>query len=97
MGIVKRSIIAVAIVVLFISCQKDDSYAGKPSPFYKGELVSLNGFNPRASYVPYNCCSCPCKVDSVYTVGTEKDWYYNIVDLNDTTLTNIPDYLLKKY
>jgi hypothetical protein len=92
-----KKYIVIILMVSFISCKKDNNYAGKSSPFYVGELVKLNGFNPRTSFVPYNCCNCPCKIDSAYTEGTAKEWYYNIVDLNDTTLTNVAASLLKKY
>ncbi|WP_259069602.1 hypothetical protein HDF24_15895 [Mucilaginibacter sp. X4EP1] len=91
----KITIVAIFLIALFASCQKD--YAAKPSPFYIGEMTKLTGFDPHNSFVPYNCCSCPCKVTNEYTETDMKDWYYDIVDQNDTTLTHVTNTQLVKY
>ena len=91
----KITIVAILLVTLFVSCQKD--YAAKPSPFYIGEMTKLNGIDPHRSFVPYNCCNCPCKVVAEYTETDMKDWYYDIVDQNDTTLTHLTNTQLLKY
>jgi hypothetical protein len=93
--LMKAKLIAALIVVSFASCKKD--YSEGPSPFYVGEMTRLDGFNPKSSYVPYNCCTCPCKVTSEYTQPNSTYWYYNIVDMNDTTLTHVANDQLKKY
>ena len=90
-----KAIAALVIVVSLASCKKD--YSDKPSPFSVGEMTRLDGFNPKALFVPYNCCTCPCKITAEYTQPSSTYWYYNIVDMNDTTLTHVANDQLKKW
>lgn len=81
---------------LFQSCRKD--YAEFPSPFQKGELVKLSGIKPRASFTPYNCCTCPCTVDTVYLDANYANlWFYNIHDQANVKLTHVDNTDLKKW
>lgn len=84
-----------ALMLLLSSCQKD--YSIKPSPFNPGDKVQLNGIDPRKSFRPYNCCRCPCTIDRAYTIADQRYWYYDIYDLNDSTLTHVANNQLKRW
>lgn len=68
-------------LLLLTACQK------QPQEYQVGQTVYLNGINPRKSFVPYNCCTCPCVVTDKYMVLDVQ--YYNISDQVDSTLTHL--------
>lgn len=87
---------ALLIITLLLatSCQPD--YSNKPQAFHVGDLIKLDGINPRKSFVPYDCCTCPCVITGVYTKEDNYHWYYNLKDTRDSTLTNVVTNQLKK-
>lgn len=83
------------LLIAAIGCKKEVLH---PQNSHKGDKVKLNGFNPKTSFIPYNCCSCPCTIDSAYLIAaTPYNWFYNLHDLNDSTLTHVIDYQLKPF
>ena len=90
-----KKILIPVILLALVGCKKD--YSVNPSPFQIGDKVELNGINPRASFTPYDCCSCPCTITKAYTVPNQIYWFYDIVDLNNTPLTHVDNKQLKKY
>jgi len=88
-------IIILVVIALMNSCKKD--YGLLPSPFQKGDKVTLVGIDPRKSFQPYDCCTCPCTVDTVYRdINYPNYWFYNITDQRDSSLTHVPNDDLRK-
>lgn len=95
----KARFLALLLAVLFylvVGCKKDN-YTLKPSPFNKGDQVWFKENNFRKSFIPFNCCDCPCTIDSVYKVVDERFWYYNVRDTHDTVLIHVDNEALKRH
>lgn len=97
----KITALIIAIVLLSIlacatSCRPD--YSNKPQKFHVGDKVKLDGIDPRKSFVPYDCCTCePCLITGIYTKEDNYHFYYNLVDSNDSTLTNVVTNQIKRW
>lgn len=83
------------LMLLLSSCQKD--YSINPSPFNPGDKVELNSIGPKKSFQPYDCCKCPCTIDMAYTITDQRYWYYDIHDMNDSTLTHVANNQLRRW
>lgn len=89
------AIVLLSILVCATSCRPD--YSNKPQKFHVGDKVKLDGIDPRKSFVPYDCCTCPCEITSVYTKEDNYHWYYAIKDTRDSTLINVVTNQLKRW
>lgn len=93
-----KTIKILTIAILLTGCKKEQL---PPQQFHKGDKVALVGFNPRNSFVPYDCCSCPCIIDSAYTLDEYPyNWWYNLHDPHgqkDSALVHVVDNQLKKW
>lgn len=87
--------ILLTLLMFATSCRPD--YSTKPQAFHVGDKVKLDGINPRKSFVPYDCCTCPCIITDVYTKEDNYHWYYSLKDTRDSTLINVVTNQLKKY
>lgn len=91
-----KTILMICLVILFgIGCRKD--YSINPSPFKIGDKVKLDGIDPKKSFLPYDCCVCPCIVTNSYTIKDQVYWYYDIKDTRDSALTHVDNKQLKPY
>lgn len=82
-------VLLIPVIIVWLLCAVFSLTGCKKeaTDFNVGETVYLNDINPKKSFVPYNCCECPCIVISKYFVQDVQ--FYSIKDLNDSTLTHL--------